>query len=65
MTVIGIEQFLLKPYESITSGGGPTILVRFNVHLCVAAKVKSLLVLIPSEQLLQARSNLLPVTEGS
>ena len=37
-----MEQFLSMPGERLSTGGGPTIEVRFNVRLCVAETVRSL-----------------------
>ena len=36
MVDTGMEQFLSMPGERLSTGGGPTIEVRFNVRLCVA-----------------------------
>ena len=36
MVVTGLGQFLSIPDEGPSTVGGPTLEVRFNVHLCVA-----------------------------
>ena len=36
MVTTGLGQFLSMPDERVSTGGGPTSEVRFNVHLCVA-----------------------------
>lgn len=41
MVVTGLGQFLSIPDEPPSTVGGPTLEVRFNVHLCVAEKVTS------------------------
>ena len=38
MVVTGMEQLLSIPDECLSTEGGPTLEVRFNVHLCVAEK---------------------------
>ncbi len=38
MVTTGLGQFLSMPDEQVSTGGGPTSEVRFNVHLCVAGK---------------------------
>ena len=36
MVVTGMEQLFSIPDECLSTEGGPTLDVRFNVHLCVA-----------------------------
>ena len=38
MVVTGMEQLFSIPDECLSTEGGPTLEVRFNVHLCVAEK---------------------------
>jgi len=42
MVVTGMEQFFSIPDDRVSTGGRPTIEVRFNVRLCVAVKARSL-----------------------
>ncbi len=42
MVNTGLGQFLSMPDERVSTGGGPTLEVRFNVRLCVAETVTSL-----------------------
>ena len=53
MVVTGLEQLLSMPDERVLTGGGPTIEVRFNVHLCVAKIARNLPDWGPAKQVLR------------
>ena len=60
-----MEQLLSMPDERLPTVGGPTIKVRFNVRLCVAATVRSLLGFSPVKPVAMTVSDPLRSTAGN
>ena len=65
MVNTGLEHFCSMPLESFPTGGRPTLEVRFNVRLCGAERVRSLLSLSPLKQVVRTVRALSQITAGN
>ena len=65
MVVTGLGQFLSIPDERPSTVGGPTLEVRFNVHLCVAEKFISYPSCSPTKLAAMNALDPLPSTAGN